>query len=110
MIKPKDPRELAETLLSRSNCAVQVASVLEDDYGIHSWGWNSSGNGYGMHAEKHCLMRVNPNRAYESTIYVAARRKRNGHIVTAKPCAECQQLLTKYAIRVFYRDKDGVWK
>jgi hypothetical protein len=38
MRKPKDPRDLAIALLSRSPCSVAVGAVLEDGWGIHSWG------------------------------------------------------------------------
>lgn len=111
MVKPKDPRELAETLLNRSTCSVQVAAVIEDKQGlICGWGWNSSGTGYGLHAEAHAFLRTNKERLWLSTIYVAAIRKRNGNPVIAKPCVNCQKLLDKYMITVKYRDKDGVWK
>lgn len=110
MIKPKDPRELAETLLNRSTCSVQVAAVIEDSHGIHSWGWNHSGKGFGQHAEAHAFERANGKRLWLSTIYVAAIRKRNGNPVIAKPCVNCQKLLDKYMITVKYRDKDGMWK
>ena len=111
MVKPKDPRELAETLLNRSTCSVMVAACIEDKFGIHSWGWNSAGySGYGMHAEAHAIVRANKPRLYGSTIYVASIRKRNGNPVIAKPCVNCQKLLDKYMITVKYRDKDGLWK
>lgn len=111
MDKNKDPRELVVQLLKRSGCAVQVAAVIEDDWGIHSWGWNHAGsNGYGQHAEAHAIDRLNKNRSTNSTLYVAARRKRNNRIVTARPCEDCQKLIDFWGFdRVVYRDGNGVW-
>jgi deoxycytidylate deaminase len=103
------PTEIALALLNRSVCAVQVAAVLEDDYGVYAWGWNSSGpDGYGMHAEAHCLSRANLARVKDSTLYVAARRRRSSRPVTAKPCLNCAELI-KNVERVVFRDGNGVW-
>lgn len=111
MVKPKDPRELAETLLNRSTCSVQVAAVIEDKHGlICGWGWNSSGAGYGLHAEAHAFLRTNKERLWLSTIYVAAIRKRNGKVVLAKPCSSCMCLINKYMLKVIYRDTQGLWQ
>lgn len=110
VIKPKDPRELAIAMMSRSVCNVQVGAVLADSWGIFSWGHNSSGfSGYGEHAEAHCLRRSNRRRVKGSTLYVAARRQRNSRPVTAKPCERCLQLITRCK-HVTYRDGDGVWQ
>jgi deoxycytidylate deaminase len=116
MDKNKDPRELVVQLLKRSQCAVQVGAVIANDWGVHYWGWNSSGpTGYGQHAEAHAIERACKDRWMtvawdpENRIYVAARRKRNGRIVTAKPCEECRKLIDKYRLRVVYRDGNGVW-
>ena len=109
MRKPADPRELAVALLRRSTCMVQVAAVLADSYGISSWGWNNSGaDGLGEHAEAHCMRRANRRRSAVSTIYVAAKRRRNGKAVTAKPCPECARIL-KNVGKISYRDSKGVW-
>lgn len=102
------PTELAIALMSRSQCAVQVGAVLVDVWGIHSWGWNSAGNGFGEHAEAHCLRRANSRRLEGSTMYVAARRKRNGRPVTARPCEVCHRL-TRRVDRVVWRNRNGVW-
>ena len=106
-----DPREIATTLLRRSTCAVQVGAVIEDGWGVFGWGWNSSGRtGYGMHAEDHALARSNKGRLGGATLYVAARRRRNGKVVTARPCPDCQGLIQNWGIgRVWYRDGNGVW-
>lgn len=112
MNKYLDPKDLIiSKLLKRSECAVQVASAIEDEYGIFSWGWNSMGSsGLGIHAEDHAIERANPRRLFGSTIYVAARRKRNNKIVTAKPCLDCDNLIKLFNIgRVVYRDGEGRW-
>lgn len=107
----KDPREIAEAILTRSVCAVQVGACLADGWGVFSWGWNSSGaEGMGEHAECACLRRANFRRKFGATIYVAARRKRNGRIVTAKPCEGCEPLLKRWGLKVWYRDGEGDWR
>lgn len=110
MILPSDPRRLAEDLLSRSECAVQVAAVLADKDGIFSWGWNHMGtSGFGKHAEAHALERANKKRLWNSTIYVAAIRAKSKNPVLSKPCPECDYLLETYNITAWYRNKNGVW-
>ena len=112
MKKPADPRELAIAILERSPCRIKVGAVLADDWGIHSWGWNSAGpDGYGQHAEEHCLSRANRRRLPMSTLYVAACRTRNSGtkgVVTAKPCPDCARFLR--GIPVVYRDGSGTWQ
>lgn len=104
-----DPKDLVRALLDRSTCAVQVAAVLVDHFAIHSWGWNSAGpRGLGQHAEAHCFRRANWDRVYGSTLYVAARRQKNGNRVTAKPCEQCQKLV-RFCRGVVYRDGKGEW-
>lgn len=106
-----DPKELAVSLIKRSVCAVQVAAVIEDRYGVFSWGWNHMGNtGLGTHAEEHAMSRANVDRLKYSTIYVAASRRRNSKTVTAKPCEGCQPWLDIYQMRIVYRDGDGKWQ
>ena len=110
LVKGKDPKEVAEALLSRSVCSVQVASVLADHFGIFSWGWNSSGaDGLGEHAEIHALMRCNRRRLSHATMHVIARRQRNGKAVTARPCEACAHAL-RFVKEVVWRDNDGEWK
>ena len=111
-LKSRDPRELAIDLLSRSICSVQVAAVAADKHGIFSWGWNSSGlDGLGQHAEDHCCSRSNLDRLRGSStvLYIAARRRRNLKTVTAKPCLECQRILTSHRLLACYRDSEGAW-
>ncbi len=111
MIKPKDPRELAEAILTRSSCSVQVGAVLADRRGIFSWGWNSQGpDGFGMHAEHHCYLRANRERASSGVMFVASRRARNSKIVNSKPCEQCQRLLSWADIQtIWYRNGEGLW-
>ena len=107
----RDPTELAATLLNRSTCAVKVAAILLDKWGVFSWGWNSSGfSGMGEHAEAHAFHRANKRRTPYATMYVAAVRKRNGKMVTAKPCEACQRFIKQWEIHVMYRDGNGIWR
>ena len=109
MRKPNDPRELVLALLKRSQCHVQVAAVLSDDFGIHSWGWNSSGStGLGEHAEAMTIRRANRDRLPYSTLWVAARRRKSGNTLTAKPCLDCQSRIWRVG-GVVWRDSNGVW-
>jgi deoxycytidylate deaminase len=110
MLKPDDPRDLVLKLLSRSTCAVQVASVIADDHGVFSWGHNHVGfDGFGMHAECDALRRANKKRLQGSTIYIASVRKRSGNVLMSKPCVECQDLLRAWGIEAVWRDKTGEW-
>lgn len=110
MKKPASAKELAVDILGRSQCSVQVGAAIEDASGILSWGWNSVGfSGYGLHAEHHAILRANKRRLRGSTIYVASMRKRNGKVVTSKPCEDCQKLIDKWELRVVWRQFDGGW-
>lgn len=109
MRKPKDPRELAIAMISRSRCAVQVGAVLADRMGIFAWGANHIGfDGMGCHAEEECFRRANRKRVAGATLYVAAVRRRNGKVITARPCERCQQIVRKCGM-VVWRDADGRW-
>ena len=109
-LKGQDPRDLVVGLLERSICKVQVAAVLADNWGIHAWGHNHMGfRGNGMCAEAFCLSRANRSRLPKSTLYIASRRLRNGKVVSARPCEDCQKLLKSIG-SVVYRDSDGIWK
>lgn len=111
MIKPRDPRELAVDLLPRSTCLIKVAAVVCDASGnIISWGWNHSGpTGMGLHAERHAIIRANHARLWYGAIYVAGKYAR-GTLVNSKPCVKCQELIDKFKLDVFYRDKSGKWR
>lgn len=110
MKKPNSAKQLAEDILERSTCAVQVGAVIMDRQGrIVSWGWNSPGNGYGFCAEEHAVVRANTKRLRGATIYVAGERKRNRRFVLSKPCERCQQILNAFDLRAFWRDKNGEW-
>jgi len=107
-LKDRHPSQVALAMMSRSICAVQVGACLVDSWGIYAWGWNSSGSGFGMHAEEHCLKRSNRDRWADSILYVAAQRRKSGNVVTARPCVECQKLIRKIGA-VIYRDGNGEW-
>lgn len=108
MIKPSDPRELAIDLLPRSICAVRVAAVVCDAGGnIISWGWNSVGNGLGMHAEAHAIRRSNKDRLWYGTIYVASQRR--GKSIMSRPCETCQRQIDKWKLATVYRDGREHW-
>lgn len=101
------PTALAIDLLDRSICAVQVAAVIADSWGIIAWGWNSSGNGYGWHAEAHAISRANRHRLQGASIYVAAKRYRNNRVVIAKPCEDCMTYLK--GMKIYWRNSNGDW-
>lgn len=103
-LKSVHPSQLAIDLLDRSECRVKVTAVLADSHGIFAWGWNSSGRGFGLCAERHCLNRVNRKRLDKATMWVIGIRKSSGNFVNSKPCAECQRAL-KGVGKVMYWDK-----
>ena len=108
----RDPREIAETILERSVCTVQVGACLVDPKGrVVSWGWNHSGfDGFGMHAEDHCISRASRRRVEGSTIYVASKRLRNAKVVSSRPCPDCEELIRSMGIKlVWWRNGDGRW-
>ena len=107
MYKPRDPRELAIALLTRSVCSVAVACVLADKHGIFAWGWNSAGStGYGEHAEAAAVRRASRSRLEGSTAYVVARRRKSRGTITARPCEACRRVLGGVK-QVVYRDQEG---
>ena len=108
-LKSQDPTDVCLGLLDRSPCSVQVAACVVDKWGIYGWGWNSVGpTGLGEHAEAATMRRANPRRLSQSTLYIAARRARNGRCVTSRPCLMCQPLIRRVG-RVIYRDSGGKW-
>ena len=112
MIKPRDPRELVIDLLPRSTCAVQVAAVIADDYGIFSWSWNNSGrDGLGEHAEAAAIRRANKNRLQTSSIYVASLRRRGNKVIGSRPCDKCLEKIRSWDLYVvWYRQASGRWE
>ena len=111
MIKPNDPRMLAEALLHRSTCSYRAAAVIADAHGILSWGWNSSGrDGYGEHAEAAAIRRANKRRLPGAIIYVASDRKKSENAIYSKPCAACLRLLASCNIgTIWFRYSKGLW-
>ncbi len=110
MVRHLDARDLAIALCARSTCAVQVAAVLSDPYGIFAWGWNSTGPlGLGQCAERHALLRANKARLKWATITVASVRR--GKAIISFPCAEhCLKRVRAAGIgKVQYRDRSGEW-
>jgi cytidine deaminase len=111
MLKPFSAERLAEDILERSKCSVKVGASIQDATGILAWGWNSEGfDGYGLCAEAHAITRANRKRLRGSTIYVAGMRARNGKLVPARPCIDCQKLIDKWQLKVIWRDNDGSWR
>lgn len=107
LLKKADPREVALALLNRSTCAVQVACVLVDRWGIHAWGWNSVGStGFGEHAEAAAVRRASRKRLEGSTAIVVARRRKSRGTITARPCEACRGVLVGVK-KVIYRDQEG---
>ncbi len=108
--KGKSPVKIVTGLLNRSTCNVQVAAILTDSKGrVVATGWNHAGpDGFGEHAEIHCLKRANPDRVGKAVLWVIARRRKSGNPVTAKPCAACTPAV-KECLGVVYRHKDGLW-
>lgn len=108
MRKDAPPTELAEALLRRSVCAVQVGAVLLDSYGVFAWGWNHAGTGDGQHAESHALSRANKKRCHGATVCVAAARK--GHPITSRPCVDCERELLAAGVReMLWMTRGGLW-
>lgn len=110
MRKPDTGKELAEDILERSTCNVQVGAAIEDSAGyIVSWGWNGVGDGEGIHAECHAIQRANKQRLRYGVIYVASKWRRKGKMTKAKPCEDCARLIKKWCLRVCWRGSDGLW-
>lgn len=108
----RDPREIAEAILTRSICSVRVGCCIVDSRGrVVGWGWNGMGSdGYGIHAERHALSRTNKDRLGRATMYVAGVRARTGKIVGSRPCSACQGAIVAAGVGwVLYRDGKGDW-
>ena len=117
----RDPKELAEDLLPRSPCEIQVAAVLSDSYGIFSWGWNHSRGRIGVHAEYHAILRSNRERLEGAKLTILGRYQRNDNPVLSFPCVgakkhsrsgsrPCFELVLKHKIgAIEFRTKSGKW-
>ena len=103
------PKDFVLGLLKRSDCAVQVGACLSDKTGIYAWAVNHAGDGYGMCAERECLRRANYKRVAESTMWIAARRRKSKNAVLAKPCAACWPAVSRCSY-IIYRKKDQSWE
>ena len=101
------PKDLANQLLDRSTCKIKVAAVIEDNYGIYSWGWNHAGDGLGCHAEAMAIRRANPSRLKDSTIYVVGKRN---YSVYSLPCMACMgRIIASGISKIVFRDKLENW-
>lgn len=107
----RNPKEIAEAMVNRSRCGYQVGCCIADkDSRVISWGWNSEGKGFGLHAEAHALLRGNPQRMRGGILYVASRRKASGSVIYSKPCIGCQILIQAKGIaKVYWRESSNVW-
>lgn len=106
-----DPADLAELMMDRSTCSVQVGAVVVDSHGIFGWGWNHMGSGFGEHAEVACIKRSNKKRMKGATLWVASQRKKNGKPVFSRPCEKCQGWIESTGIKtVYWRDSDHSWR
>ena len=105
MHRNTDAWTLAERLMKRSACRVQMAAVVSDRDGrVFAWGWNHAGaDGYGMCAERHALSRANPKRLKGATIHIRGFNRANES--SSKPCTTCHAALLHAGIEtVHYRD------
>lgn len=100
---------LAQQLLARSVCRVQMSAVIADRAGIFAWGWNHAGtDGLGEHAECCAIRRANPTRLRGAVITIAGRRTRTGRPVVSLPCMDCMDAILKCGIAtVIYHDKSA---
>lgn len=91
---------------------MQVGCVIADSHGVFSWGWNSSGpDGFGLCAERHAISRANKRRLPNATYYIAARRRKHGGTVIAKPCPRCEASIRNFGFKqIQWRDRDRSWR
>lgn len=89
-----------------------MAAVITDKNDkIFAWGWNSSGDGSGMHAEQHAIERANRKRLAGSKITVAGIRSINQKLVYSRPCIKCLAKIFSSGIRyIEFLKKDGEWE
>lgn len=104
------PRTLARDISDRSTCRVRVGAVLEDQYGIFSWGWNGMGpTGLGLCAEAHAISRANPKRLRGANIYVYGKHRKTSNPTPSMPCSSCSDLVKFWDLKVCWSNK-GVWR
>lgn len=126
----QSPRELALQALESSTYRVQVGAVLSKRGEILAVGHNCEVDGKGVHAEFVAILdviknfhgRKNRRRLYGAHLTVAARRKKSGNIISARPCERfklfaqsistvpCLTLAKLVGIKkIEYTTKDGSW-
>lgn len=104
------PQLLAEMVMLRSTCNVQVGAVIADSHGVFSWFWNHVGNGMGAHAEAEAIRRANRKRLKGAEIYVASQWIHSGNISPSLPCPACMKKINAVGIYgIHYRIKSGRW-
>lgn len=110
-MRKSNGKQLAIDIMHRSICSVQVGAAIEDTTGrIVSWGWNGVGSdGLGCHAEYEAIRRSNRKRLDGAFIYVASQRRRNGKIVNSRPCDDCDRIIKKHGLRVWFRNAANLW-
>tara|TARA_R110000868_G_scaffold137947_2_gene351647 strand:+ start:345 stop:713 length:369 start_codon:yes stop_codon:yes gene_type:complete len=108
--KNTTPTELANALLSRSLCNVQMAAVISDNRGIFAWGWNHVGHdGMGEHAEAAAIRRGNRQRFPYATITIVGWRQFRGRHVTSLPCMDCMDRIKAAGIPYVQYWQEDKW-
>ena len=112
-----DPRELAFLVAARANdlyLPYQMGAVIVDRSGrVVSWGWNHRGDNakaFSIHAERHAIMRANPARLKNSTLYVAGIRRGTERVLCAMPCKSCWDFVkSKGIVLILWSDPTNAW-
>lgn len=100
--------ELARIISQRSICNVKVGAIIYDKHGVFAWGWNSSGSGYGLCAERHAISRANRKRLVGATILTVSMRRAKQ--ICSTPCIKCSLAIKKAGIaKVIYASLNGEW-
>lgn len=98
--------ELATIIAKRSECKIKVGCIIYDRYGIFAWGWNHSGDGYGMCAERHAISRANRARLKNAELLVLSFRR--GKRITSRPCIACAMAIRAAKIvKTIYQNDRG---
>jgi len=108
MNKNQDYFELTKSIALRSICNVKVGAIIYDSLGVFAWGWNNSGDGYGICAERFAIKRSNKRRLSGARIMVISVRK--GKIICSMPCPKCSAVIGALGIKyVTCATADGEW-
>ncbi len=105
--------ENAKVKARESNCRVPMVAYLVKSGKIVSYGVNKKGfRGASIHAEIDCLRKVRfqKKRGKNATL-IMIRHKKDGSLGTAKPCANCIEILKGMGIKtVIWSTTDGVFE